>query len=520
VTASVAGATEPATSAEVRRALLSDEEIALLDVRPEALFARGHPLFAASLQLDRLELEVLERIPRQVTPIAAARLRELGYRRVRVLRGGLDGWVAAEGELFADVNAPSKAFGELVAERLRTPAIEPLALRRLLEAGEDVRVLDARRFDEYRTMSIPAAASAPGATLVRHVCGLGDRERLVVVNCAGRTRSIIGAQTLINAGAARRVVALRNGTIGWTLAGLELERGQTRQADGPLTERALVAARQLADRAGVQRVDPNGLERLLAGDRTVYRFDVRSPAAFWAGHRAGFRSAPGGQLVQETDRYVPVRGARIVLADDGGTEADVTASWLAQMGWKVAVLDGVRAADGPETGPAPPSLPPAPAIDSWSADELAGALRERTAVVLDVGRYDDYREGHIGGARWASRSELIVGLRAAELPAAEAYVVTAGEPLLIGFAAADLHGRLPGRVVALAGGTRAWAAAGRSLARGDGQPLSEPLDRYRRPYEGTDVPPDAMRAYLEWEYGLVEQLERDGTHRFRPLQAT
>src|SRR5262249_47481716 len=151
----------------------------------------------------------------------------------------------------SDVNTPSKAFGELVAERLLTPSIEPLALRRLLDDRADVTVLDARRFDEYRTMSIPTAGSAPGATLVRTVCAMGDRAGLVVVNCAGRTRSIIGAQTLINAGAARRVVALRNGTIGWTLAGLELERGAARHAGGPVTERAVVAARGLADRAGV-----------------------------------------------------------------------------------------------------------------------------------------------------------------------------------------------------------------------------------------------------------------------------
>jgi rhodanese-related sulfurtransferase len=530
VTATASDATEPATPAAVRAALLAGDEIALLDVRPEAVFAQGHPLFAASLPLDRLELEVLERIPRAATPLvvygddagqaqrARARLAELGYRDVRGLERGLKGWVAAGGELFADVNAPSKAFGELVAERLRTPSIDPGQLRRLLDAGADVTVLDARRFEEYRTMSIPAAASAPGATLVRHVCSLGDGDGLVVVNCAGRTRSIIGAQTLINAGAARRVVALRNGTIGWTLAGLTLDTGQTRRADGPLTERALVAARQLADRAGVRRLDGDRLERLSAGDRTVYRFDVRSPAAFREGHLAGFRSAPGGQLVQQTDCYAPVRGARIVLADDGGTEADVTGSWLAQMGWEVTVLDGVRAGDGPESGPGRPRLPSVPAIESWSPAELAFALHERRAAVLDVGRYEDYRNGHIGGARWVSRSPLLAG-ETGELPVTETYVVTAREPELIGFAVADLDGRLPARVVGLEGGTGAWAALGTALATGDGQPLSVPQDRYRRPYEGTDAPAGAMHAYLEWEYGLVEQLARDGTHHFRPLPA-
>ena len=42
------------STAEVRRALIERREIALLDVRDEAAFAEAHPLFAASLPLDRL----------------------------------------------------------------------------------------------------------------------------------------------------------------------------------------------------------------------------------------------------------------------------------------------------------------------------------------------------------------------------------------------------------------------------------------------------------------------------------
>jgi hypothetical protein len=45
-------------------------------------------------------------------------------------------------------------------------------------------------------------------------------------------------------------------------------------------------------------------------------------------------------------------------------------------------------------------------------------------------------------------------------------------------------------------------------------PKPDPSHRYRRPYEGTDVQASAMQAYLDWEYGLVEQLRRDGTHGF------
>jgi rhodanese-related sulfurtransferase len=516
---------------DVRQALRAGAEIGLLDVRPEARFAQGHPLFAACLDADRLELEAVRRLPRADAPLvvygedesdsarAAERLGELGYRDVRVLAGGVEGWLADGGELFADVNSPSKAFGELVAERLQTPAIEAAALGRLLDAGAAVTVLDARRPDEYRTMSIPTAASAPGATLVRAVAGRDERsDELVVVNCAGRTRSIIGAQSLINAGVAARVAALRNGTIGWMLAARELEHGQRRRLDGPVSERACAAARRLADRAGVRRLRASALAALVReGERTLYLLDVRSTESFEAGHPAGFRSAPGGQLVQETDHHAPIRGALLVLADDGGSEADMTASWLAQMGWDVAVLDGVRAAAGGERGPAAGPTPPMPEIEWWSAGELAASVGDPALTVLDLGRYHDYLAGHVPTARWASRAALLRGDCA--LPDAGTVVVTADDPALIAFGVADLRAAFGARSVGLEGGTPGWAAGGRALEHGEVSALSAPLDRYRRPYEGTDVSPEAMRAYLEWEYGLVAQLERDRTHRFTVLGA-
>ena len=249
----------------------------------------------------------------------------------------------------------------------------------------------------------------------------------------------------------------------------------------------------------------------------MYRFDVRSVEAFLEGHLPGFVSAPGGQLVQETDYYAPVRGATMILADDDGTEANVTAAWLAQMGWQVAVLDGVRSADGGAHGPGQLAMPPLPDIGWISASELASAKQaSRSVLVIDLDVYRNYTAEHIPGAIWGSRADLLAG-SAVSVPRAETYVLTAREPVLIGFAVIDLDW-LPGIVVGLQGGTDAWSEAALPLTSEGGQMLSTPRDRYRRPYEGTDVSEAAMRAYLEWEYGLVGQLERDGTHHFKPLR--
>ncbi|WP_231892085.1 rhodanese-related sulfurtransferase [Burkholderia sp. MSMB1589WGS] len=584
------------SAADVRAALLAGAEIALIDVREEDPYARGHPLWAANFPLSKLELDAWTRIPRRDTtiaiygealgedlaPRAAAVLASLGYTRVHLLEGGLAGWQAAGGELFIDVNVPSKAFGELVEAKRHTPSLSAQEVKQLIDARADVVIVDARRFDEYQTMSIPGATSVPGAELVLRVRELApDPATRVIVNCAGRTRSIIGAQSLVNAGLPNPVAALRNGTIGWTLAGQTLDHGASRrfpeQVDAARREAVRQAARDVARRAGVARIASSELRALEADDRTLYRFDVRTPDEYAAGHLPGFASAPGGQLVQETDHHAPVRGARIVLADDDGVRADMTASWLAQMGWDVRVVEPVDARERGERGEPAASAPQPQASETVSVDTLAqwlgahagadagaaanglpegqaahgdaSARNTRDAqdaharevpgegggghadhrageraddapidvAVIDVTASTNYVKRHIPGAWYAVRAQLRDALT--RIPRARRYVLTCGSGQLAAFAAADLRALLPAGtpVHVLEGGTLAWLAAGLPVEHGETRLASPRIDRYRRPYEGTGNAAEAMQAYLDWEFGLVEQLGRDGTHRFDVL---
>jgi rhodanese-related sulfurtransferase len=395
--------------------------------------------------------------------------------------------------------------------------LDPAELQALRARQPELVVVDARRFEEYGVMNIPGSVSVPGAELVLRAPGLAlSKATPVVVNCAGRTRSIIGAQSLINAGVENPVFALRNGTIGWTLAGLDLERDQRRRAPEAEPERQETArqrARGVAYRAGVRRLDWAAAKALGAdAGRTLYRFDVRTPEEYAAGHMPGFRSAPGGQLVQEIDHFAPVRGARILLADDVGPRADMTASWLVQMAWEVYVLDG--GFDPPlVAGDWSPEMPPTPGVTYVAADALARSIdRGNAPLIVDLAASPEHRRGHIPGARFALRAQLNRLL--AEL-APPQVVLTSPCGRLAAFAGAELQA--DHRIEVLSGGTAAWRAAGLSLKSGLTDPLSPPVDVYKRPYEGVDNSADAMKAYIDWELGLVEQLERDASHGFYVL---
>ena len=514
---------------QIRQALLNREELALIDVREEAPFAQGHPLFAANITLSKLELEVYSRIPRRDTPvtvydngegladIAVQRLEGLGYVDVSVLEGGLEGWRKAGGELFIDVNVPSKAFGELVESQRHTPSLAAEEVKALLDNEADVVVLDARRFDEYQTMSIPGGISVPGAELVLRARALApDPSTRIIVNCAGRTRSIIGTQSLINAGIANPVSALRNGTIGWTLAGQTLEHGQSRRfAESGEEHRDIAAgdARRVADKALVGRATLADLQRWQQEPtRSTYLFDVRTPEEFETGHLPASRSTPGGQLVQETDHFASVRGARLVLVDDDGVRANMTGSWLAQLGWEVYVLDDLQPAHFSEQGPWKAPVPAPPQAEEISPDTLAQWLAEGDTVVLDFTSSANYVKRHIPGAWWVLRAQLSEAL--GKVPSAQRYVLTCGSSQLARLAVAEVEAITGKAVFLLRDGTAAWIAAQLPLEHGETRLASPRIDRYRRPYEGTDSPREAMQAYLDWEYGLVDQLARDGTHGF------
>ncbi len=496
--------------------LRDGRELAILDAREEGEFGASHLFWAVPCPLSQAELRAPGLLPRRDVRVVctdggegyadrlAAVLQSLGCTDVAVLEGGTPAWQAAGFELFSGVNVPSKAFGEWVEHHYETPSVDATELAAMQAAGEDLLVVDSRPMAEFHAMSIPGATNVPGAELAYRVPAMLARSTTtVVVNCAGRTRSILGAESLRRAGLPNRVVALRNGTMGWELAGLACNRGRgERYAEGTPADAAetLARARRFAEGAGVRWTDRAGLAAMQAEvGRSTYVLDVRDPAEFAAGHLPGSASAPGGQLVQATDGWVAVRGARVVLVDDTGTRAAMTAGWLRQLGgWEVFVLaDGLQGAL--ETGAVAPRLPDAlrPEIPRVAPD----AVRAGAVAVVDLARSLAFRAGHIPGAVWGVRTRLDAVLP--RLPAGRPVAVAAASPDLAALGAAELRALGVAEVAVLEGGTAAWQAAGFPLEYA-----------YLRPYDRNSGVEDAMRAYLAWEIDLVHAVERDGDAPF------
>ncbi len=506
--------------ARTLRAWIQDgHELAILDAREEGEFGAGHLFWAAPCPLSRAELRIPAVLPRLATRIVcvddgrglaerlAALLERLGADDVHVLTGGTPAWAAAGYVVFTGVNVPSKAFGEWVEHRYGTESVDAADLKAWMDDGRDMVVLDSRPMDEFRRMSIPTGINVPGGELAYRIADMvPDPSTTIVVNCAGRTRSIMGAESLRRAGVPNPVVALRNGTMGWELAGLTVARGETaRYAPGvPKTAAlALQRAAAFAEESGVGVIGPLDLVRFEEDpDRTLYVLDVRDPAEFADRHRPGSRNAPGGQLVQATDQWIVVRGARIAVLDDDGVRARMSAAWLRQMGHRdvFVVEDGLA---GVEDVPHPPK----PAMDGAGADAVPGAL------VIDLARSIDYRAGHIPGAVWGIRTRLD-RLRD-RLAKADRVVLTSPDGVLAAMAVDEARGLTRAPVAALAGGTAAFVAAGGTMAADRAVPADEDCaDFYLRPYDRNAGVEAAMHAYLSWEIDLVHEIERDGTVAF------
>lgn len=501
----------------VKPTLTDGEEIAFLDVREHGQYGEGHPFFSVPMPYSCLERLAAELLPRHsvrlvlmddgdgVAEKAARVLAGLGYDNLSILDGGAPGWEAAGYTLYKGVNVPSKTFGELLEHQRNTPRLTADELHALRERDDSVVVLDGRSPAEFEKMSLPGAGSCPNAELGYRLRTLvPDESTTIVINCAGRTRSILGVEGLRLLGIRNPVYALENGTQGWRLAGFELDHGVTTTRLSPpdpaeLENLATQAAAVIKEQ-GLELVSPETVGRWLEDcGRTTYLLDVRTDEEFAESHWPGARHAPGGQLVQATDEYVAVRNARIVLSDDIHLRAATTAVRLRQMGHDVCILDADARDGGIRAGIAADDADPGGKYVQAFRESAAGA-----ALVLDASPSMDYRKAHIDGAVWVTRPRL----DRLGADTTQAVLVTGRDPVLIEGVRADLDSMGFSDVRSCAGSPGVWADAGfEVVSTPDEPPDDQCIDYLFFVHDRHAGNLEAARQYLAWETGLIDQLD-------------
>jgi rhodanese-related sulfurtransferase len=515
------------------KAWLSDgAEIALFDVREHGQYGAGHPFFAVPLPYSRFETGLPALAPNPAVRIvlcdgddgvaacAATRAAALGYANVAVLASGVAAWRQAGYTLYEGVNVPSKTFGEIVETLRHTPRLTAQAVVAMQAAGADFVIVDGRPFAEYTRMNIPGGICCPNGELALRIHDIApDPGTTIVVNCAGRTRSIIGAQTLIDFGVPNPVFALENGTQGWFLAGLEVERGASLRYPDAAGVRDMDAlrrcARRFAEASGAAFVAPDEAHAWLAeAARTTFLFDVRTHEEFAASGLPGFVHAPGGQLIQATDQWAGVKGARFVVLDDEQVRAPVVAGWLRQLGHEAFVLD-CDAAAAVHNWRRPASVQ-MPLLQTFSVAETVEALRGGAVQVLDLRSSMSYRAGHVAGATWTIRPR--VAADAAGADAAKTIVLVADDPGVAALAAIDLKEAGARDIRSLAGGFEAWRSAGLPVEQSPDRPSDAECIDFLFFTHDRQSNPDAARQYLAWETGLLDQLDDQERGAFRPVQ--
>lgn len=524
------------TTGRLTARLIGTDEVSVVDVRDRAeVQADGTLLLAVPIPFSELEISALRLVPRLDTPVvivdgdggalaqaASASLHTVGYSDVAVLDGGTHAWAAAGNELYTSTAIIGQAFGEHLDHAENTPHISVQEARELVARGDDVLFLDSRPLAEFIKHSLPQGISAPGAEIVNRGIELIDSpETVVVVNCAGRTRSIVGAQALINAGVTNPVYALDGGTMSWTLDGHELACGLISEAAAP-SARSVERRRDVTEHL-IKRFHLN----VLAADaarpahesatpgRTTFLLDVRTPQEYTERHVAGSLSTPSWDLAPWVFRHVGTLRARLVVVDDGpGLRAALTGSWLLQQGWpdvSVARIEDFppdRLVAGPEVvrRPIPPTAP------SISVADLDADLDSYT--VLDVSAAGVHSAGRIPDSVLVSRAHLIRHPR--DVDSEKPLVLVSEDGVIASLAAGPLSAALDRRVAVVTGGTKAWIRAGLLLETGPPQRVvgghSEPVS----PWQVADrfAQHDGFRNYLEWEIKLTEQLDRDTTNPF------
>jgi rhodanese-related sulfurtransferase len=516
---------------EAKEKIHSSAEYAMLDVREHGQYGEGHPFLSVHCPYSNFEKSVALLVPNIAAPVilmddgdgvaekAATLMNIMGYSVVYIMEGGATGWTNFKYTLFKGVNLPSKTLGEMIEHCEHPKVISPQTLHDWKSQSKRMHFFDCRPPNEYDKMTIPGALCVPNGELAHRLGAVvTDTETPIVVTCAGRTRSLIGAAGLERLGLPNPIYAVENGTQGWALAGYALSHKNGLPEMPALDHSALAKSRERADaliaQEKLQCITTEEFQAL-ADDtsRTLYLVDVRSISEYRAGHLPGAVHSWSGQVSQASDLIVGVRRSRVVLSDDTGMRAAIAAVWLRAIQYEVYILRETNPSSlQPNWRQNSPHLPKTEALREVSVEEARQALENGQAQIIDLRNSQDFRKNHIKGAGWATRA------RVSRVNKDLAAVLLADDALVGAYTASDLCQAGVEVTGLINGGIRAWEKAGLDCESNPNNPQdSECIDFLFFVHDRHDGNLESARRYLEWETGLLAQLDQDEHASFRLL---
>ena len=514
---------------ELDSLLQGDSVFALIDVREAGEYNSSHIPDSSLIPRRQLEAQMGQAAPVKNVHIvvcdddgrrakmAAATLENMGYPAVSVLDGGINRWSVEGYPTEWGTNVISKDFGEKVEVVHHVPEIEATELHERIERGDKLVILDTRTPEEYQRFCIPGGRSVPGGELALRITDITkdlDEDTTVIVNCAGRTRSVIGTRVLQRMGMTN-VYGLKNGTSGWVLAGYDLETGGDRLSLPDPSPEGLASAEAYADKLaaedGVRYLDVSTVQRMLDSrlTDTAYFVDVRTTEEYVAGHIPGFRWFPGGQVVQRSDDVLVVKNCPVVFVCDRKARSTIVASWYRQFGFQeVYVVEGGLEAWSAagldlETGMPQESVASLAEAGSRVKPISPGELQVSTnQVIIFVDTSQEFAQGHVPGARWVPRGwlEFQIGDLAPDRDGV--VVVTGNSAANAVLAGATLQEMGYSDVLVLEGGMSLWRQQGLPIETGLSGVMSPPNDLVAA---GPDRNYADMITYLRWETALGEK---------------
>ena len=292
----------------------------------------------------------------------------------------------------------SKAFGEIVAHQSDILEVTP---QQYMTDYQHAQLVDVRPAGEYNRFTLPSSVNLPNSLLLANMEQLGHNADMVLLHCAGRTRSIIGAHTIKAAGYRGDFGIFRGGTQAWEIDGFTREHGANRTIGENIESAESVANFLKQWQIPSTQIQPTEISAFIETKSDHLMFDVSDDTANGVLVGENIIKVSGTNLVQQTDRSIARYHLPILLIDNAsGSRAAFAAYWLSRMGFcvKIVIVDADNLHFSPQKNNDVQKKSDQRLIEKWVSSGTQ---------IFDFRVSSEFASCHIVSSRWQNISLML-----------------------------------------------------------------------------------------------------------------